>query len=314
MTTSGRAALGAADFSLRQLQYFVTTAEEGSVTAAAELLYVSPTAVSLSLTQLEKLLGTELLIRRRAHGAALTPLGESLLPHARAVLAAASRLVDEVGVGGELRGSVAVGCFPSMGPTMLPTIIHTFLVDHPAVRVRFNEDHSDRLETDAQTGRIDLLLSYDIGLSDDLEKTALGQLRVGVLLPAGHWAADPLVDVDLARLAREPYVALQSQTSDAHFTRIWRTTGITPPEVRYSSENFETVRSMVGRGLGWSITMQRPRSPLSHEGLAVVTRDLPDGIVDPVDVVVAWRASATLSRPARALRDMIVRDGSRYVS
>ncbi|GAA3765253.1 LysR family transcriptional regulator [Microbacterium kribbense] len=296
-------------FTLRQLEYFVTTAEEGSVTAAAEVLYVSPTAVSLSLTQLERVLGADLLIRRRAHGAELTSLGRELLPHARAVLATASHLVDEAGLGGELRGSVAVGCFPSMGPSVLPALIHTFIADHPAVRVRFKEDHPDQLTDDVRTGRIDLFLSYDIDLGDDLEKVPFGQRRVGVLLPASHWAADPTTPVDLERLTREPYVALQSQLSTAHFAQIWQATGITPPEVRYSSENFETVRSMVGRGLGWSITMQRPRTHVTHEGLEITTRDLPEGIVDPVDVVVAWRSSASLSRPAQAFRDLVLRDG-----
>jgi DNA-binding transcriptional LysR family regulator len=314
MAKNEAALLGGADFTLRQLQYFVTTADEGSVSAAAELLFVSPTAVSLSLTQLEKVLGADLLIRRRAHGAEPTALGEALLPHARAVLAAASRLVDEAGLGAELRGSVAVGCFPSMGPSMLPEIIHTFLTDHPGVRVTFTEDGPDHLVEDARTGRVDLFISYDLGLDGELEKAAFGTRRVGVILPADHWAADPETDVDLVRLAREPYVALRSQASVDHFTQIWQATGIAPPEVPYSSENFETVRSMVGRGLGWSITMQRPRSPFTHEGLRITTRDLPEGIVDPVDVVVAWRASALLSRPARAFRDLILRDADRFMT
>ena len=68
--------------SLRQLEYFVTVADEGSFTAAAELLQVSQPGLSHQIQALERELGGPLLERlpRRVR---LTPAGRTTLPHAR---------------------------------------------------------------------------------------------------------------------------------------------------------------------------------------------------------------------------------------
>ncbi|MDN5874647.1 MAG: LysR family transcriptional regulator, partial [Sinobacteraceae bacterium] len=62
-------------FTLKQLRYFLAVAEHGSVTAAAEALYVSQPGVSAAVTQLEQFLDVQLLVRRKARGVELTPAG-----------------------------------------------------------------------------------------------------------------------------------------------------------------------------------------------------------------------------------------------
>ncbi len=290
------------DFTLRQLEHFIAVAECGSIATAAERLYMSPTAVSLSVRQLERTLQTELLVRKRAQGAQLTPMGRTLLPHAKDVLSSATRLTHEIATDDVLRGAVDVGCFPSLGPSMLPGFVRAFSSRHPQVRVRFREDQLDRLTAELQSGALDLMLAYDLGLGDDVEKTTVSTRRLGIMLPVDHWAADESQALDLARLVREPFIELASPASRSDAERVFALGGGAPDE-RIPSENFETVRSFVGRGLGWSITLQRPRN-LTHEGLEVVVRDVPG--VDPVDVVLAWRRRAALSRQARAFREVVL--------
>jgi DNA-binding transcriptional LysR family regulator len=72
---------------LRQLQYFVTVAEEGHVTRAAIRLHISQPSLSKAIAQLETQLGVELL-HRHGRGVELTSVGEVFLHKARAVTAA----------------------------------------------------------------------------------------------------------------------------------------------------------------------------------------------------------------------------------
>jgi DNA-binding transcriptional LysR family regulator len=79
---------------LRHLRYFVAVAEQGGFTPAARRLYVSQPAVSKTIRQLERELGTTLL-RRHAGGVELTTEGESFLADTRVTLRLAAR-VEEV--------------------------------------------------------------------------------------------------------------------------------------------------------------------------------------------------------------------------
>ena len=68
-------------YTLRQIEYFVATAEAGSITLAAERIHVSPPSISAAISQLEAELGAQLFLRRHAQGLSLTRVfcsGEAL--------------------------------------------------------------------------------------------------------------------------------------------------------------------------------------------------------------------------------------------
>src|SRR5262245_5127752 len=72
--------------SLQQLRCAVESADQGSFTAAADVLEVSQPAVADQVRVLERILGVE-IFRRQARGVVTTPVGEAFLAHARAALA-----------------------------------------------------------------------------------------------------------------------------------------------------------------------------------------------------------------------------------
>ena len=80
---------------LRQLEYFVAVAEEANFTRAAERVHISQSGVSAQIRRLENDLGAT-LIDRSGRTAGLTTAGEAALEHARAALASAQAVRQEI--------------------------------------------------------------------------------------------------------------------------------------------------------------------------------------------------------------------------
>ena len=84
------------DLDLTTLRLFAAVCDARSIARAAEQAHIVGSAVSKRLAQLEDTVGTQLLLRRR-RGVEPTPAGQSLLEHARAILASADRIEREMG-------------------------------------------------------------------------------------------------------------------------------------------------------------------------------------------------------------------------
>ncbi|MDX5312755.1 MAG: LysR family transcriptional regulator, partial [Rhodococcus sp. (in: high G+C Gram-positive bacteria)] len=173
-------------FTMRQLVAFVAVAETGTISAAAERLLVSQSAVSLAVTELEKALSTQLCVRRRAHGVQLTPAGESLLARARTLLQQASEIEDEMlGSGGELAGRLAIGCYTTVGPTILPPMLSEFTDLHPRVSLEFREAMADELAERLEGGALDAVITYDLELPPTWRTATLMTRRPALVVAAG---------------------------------------------------------------------------------------------------------------------------------
>ena len=75
-----------ADFTLRQLQLFSALPEHPTLSAAAAALHISESALSHAITELEKVVGEQLCVRRKARGLQLTPAGQFFAERARALV------------------------------------------------------------------------------------------------------------------------------------------------------------------------------------------------------------------------------------
>ena len=158
-------ATGVPAYTLQQLAAFVAVADTGTIAAAAVRLQLSPSAVRASLGDLERALGAQLCVRHRAKGVELTSGGKAVLAKARVVLHEANDLeLDVRGEPGQVTGVLHVGCYTTLGPTVLPPLLDAFRRRYPAARIELREDTLDRLRTAVDARDVDVTIAYDIDL------------------------------------------------------------------------------------------------------------------------------------------------------
>src|SRR6202046_2820047 len=131
-------------YSLRQLRYFVVTAEALSFTAAAKKLHISQPSISTALADLEASFGVQLFIRHHASGLSLTQAGRDMLGQARNLLKNAEELQSAAReMDGGMSGVIALGCMVSLAPPVMPALISRFIASHSGVHFRTEEAHQD---------------------------------------------------------------------------------------------------------------------------------------------------------------------------
>ncbi|WP_440312504.1 LysR substrate-binding domain-containing protein [Leucobacter chromiireducens] len=285
-------------FTLRQLAYFVTAADAGTIAAAATTLRVSPSAMSDAITELETALGERLCVRRRAQGLTLTSSGIQLLPLARRVLAEADELASLALGRGALSGPITVGCYPTLAPTVLPPLLQDFGARHPGVELAIHEATQDQLADGLTSGRLDVAVVYDMLVPGNTRRARLYELRAHALLSANHpLAAAP--EVELAELVEDDLILLDAPPSSEHTLSLFAAQGLSP-RVRHRTTNYEVVRSLVARGLGYGILVSQVSHQRSTEGRPLVVKAITPPVA-PVAVDMIWAPDRPLPARTQAL-------------
>ncbi|MEV0537184.1 LysR family transcriptional regulator [Kitasatospora sp. NPDC050463] len=202
----------------RDLHYFTAVAEELSFTRAAERLFVSQPALSKQIRMLEKQLGGPLFERDR-RTVRLTAVGEALLPHARAVLAAwqaAEAAVEEAKTAE--RCTLVIGMSTSPGRGLLPALRTRLVSRHPAAQPVLRQVNWADPSAGLADGSSDVAFVWLPLPDDDRYRYAVvaREPRL-VALPDGHplvarAAADPEGKVDFTDLLDEPFLALPPES------------------------------------------------------------------------------------------------------
>ncbi|MEW2397973.1 LysR substrate-binding domain-containing protein [Streptomyces sp. NPDC046862] len=256
------------------------------MTAAAQRLHVSPGGVSLALKELETSLKVQLTLRRRGKGVSVTPAGRWVYEHANALLArsadisAAARIVR-----GELTGPLRIGCFSTLSPWLFPRIAVHFAENHPGVEVHLVEDASAVLHDRMLRGELDVVLNYSNHLGPGIDSAEIAPVRLVLAVSPSHRLA-AFDEVPLRELENETAILVALQPATSHVEDILRSAGF-EPQVRWRSANVETIRSMVARGLGYTIIMGRPQGDRTYDGLPLAYRRIADD-VPPNSVVIAY--------------------------
>jgi DNA-binding transcriptional LysR family regulator len=138
------------------LRTFVAIAETGSFTTAANMVFRTPSAVSMQIKKLEDILG-RMLFTRDARSVTLTNDGEMLLGYARRLLAINHEAVSKF-VMPDIQGVVRLGSPDDYGERLLPSVLKRFAETHPSIAVDVTIDQSGNLRRRLAEGQLDITL------------------------------------------------------------------------------------------------------------------------------------------------------------
>jgi DNA-binding transcriptional LysR family regulator len=288
-------------YTLRQLEYFVAAGETGSVTLASERINISQPSISTAISHLEQELGVQLFVRHHALGLSLTPAGRSLLREAKSVIEHAESLYAVASEAGDtVRGQLTVGCLTTLAPMIVPELIHSFRTAFPSTQVRHVETDQEKLLDGLRRAEIDLVLTYDLQIAEDIGFLPLAKLPVHVVVGEAHpFANRPAVT--LQEIAGEPLMLLDLPLSREYFLALFMKEGL-QPAIGSRSPYQDVLRTMVANGHGYTLANVRPRSDFALDGRKVVRIRLA-GDHRPMVLGVATLAQLVRSRLIDAFRN-----------
>ena len=287
------------NFTLRQLSYLMTAARLGTISAAARELHVSSSAISDAITTLEHELQSQLCIRRKSQGLALTAAGKQVLDKARPLLADARDLELQLKTtDGELAGPITIGCYPTLAPMILPVLLDGFGRLHPQVSLEIIEATQDLLVGKLDSGEIDLAFVYETLVPGTPNRASLFAQPAHVVLAADDEFADQDA-IRLEDLENRDLILLDSPPSSHHTLSMFAERQL-HPTIRHRTTSYEVVRTLVARGLGYGILVQRLSNSNSYEDLPLVIKEI-EPAVKPVSVEAIWPANSTIAPRVQAL-------------
>ncbi|MAC79563.1 MAG: LysR family transcriptional regulator [Rhodobacteraceae bacterium] len=256
-------------YTLRQIEYFIATAETGSIALASERVHISSPSISTAILQLEEQLGTQLFLRRHAQGMSLTQQGKLVLAEAKKLIEQANRLVAIASDSEQMvRGQIGLGCMATLAPMILPELSHSFTQAFPETNiVQTVSDHENLLKA-LSTAEIDIAILYDLMIPAHIRFTPLASLPLHVLVGEGHPLAKRSM-VTLQDIAKEPLLLLDLPSSIDYFLSLFRDAGL-QPNIAARSSHQDVLRTMAANGYGYTLANVLPRSDLALDGRRVV--------------------------------------------
>ncbi len=240
---------------LSQLQTFVTVISEGSMTAAADKLYLTQPAVSQQIRNLEDELGVDLLVR----GVRLikaTAQGEVLYEHAKKILLQVQQAEVAVkSMGSELKGTVRIGTLNSIGLQIMSPVLSRLLRFNPQLHLKVDYERGEDLVRRFQNRESDVVILPETQKEFSVD---LGAVEKKILLKEEMWLvgtgkdADVPVQIDDQQLSLFPYINFSGEYPgfQKSFRQRVRDLGL-QLNVVFESANVGTLKRVIETGLGW---------------------------------------------------------------
>jgi len=291
-----------------RLRILSEVAHRGSISAAAEELSYTQSAVSQQVAALEAEVGLALL-ERHPRGVSLTAAGQTLVGHAEAVLSRLDAAEEAMAAIAGLRGGrLRMASFPSAGATLMPRAIARFRSLHPEVELSLAEGEPEEIAPRLRAGELDLALLFEFEgetfADDRMTRAELLEDPMFLALPRAHRLATR-ERLRLEDLSGEAWVQTSQESPCArHVVRCCHAAGF-EPNVAFESDDYQTVQGLVAAGVGVALI---PRMALSAVRDDVAIRSLGGG--PSRSVIAAAPASSRLVPAATAMLGILEEVGA----
>jgi DNA-binding transcriptional LysR family regulator len=217
---------------IRQLEIFVCVAERLNFTEAAKHLYLTQSAVSLQIADLEKQLDVK-LFARNSHSVQLTDAGQVFLKEATFIIAASEEAIKRTRhTASGFAGTLKIGFLESHTKHFLPKLVKDFRSSYPRIRLVLTQLNWGELNLALERNDVDIGLTMSVSLQNS-PKVVWQTLYRDVECFVMHYD-HPLANqpqLDLAAVAREPFVVLNREVAPCPYDftlRLCANRGFTP--------------------------------------------------------------------------------------
>lgn len=286
----------------KQLRAFVATVKLGTLSRAAEALYLSQPSVSLQLQALERELGTTLLERRRRR-INLTDAGEALYELARPLIEGWDNLDRDfqAKVQGLTAGKLTIAAGTSTIQYLLPELVRRYRERYPAVHLQLanvtGKDGMAMLRED----KADFAVGSMLDVPHDIAWAPVRQYDPMLILPPGHPLAEK-TEVALADLSPYGLILPPQRLSTYRLVDLVFQQNQVPYQVAIEVGGWDVIKEYVAMGLGISVVTGICITDADRERLVVrnMQRWFPQRSYG-----VVMRKGKFLSAEARAFIDLI---------
>lgn len=260
----------------RQLECFLAVAKLGSMSRAANEMFLTQPTLTARLQLLEQEMDTQLFARTRS-GMKLTEAGREFLPYAERCVSSFENGKQHLkGLIDGTQGHLKIGALPRVSTYSLPDFLEEFASTHPQVVISVMTGHSkDVLE-------MVLREEVQIGLARPMEHPEVEDIPlyeeelILVANPSHRFAGRDLVE--LSEVGREQLILFDRASSDFELTKsLFRETGVREPRMM-ELDNIEAAKRMVERGLGIAFLPRQavPRAVAAGRLCEIELTDGPD--------------------------------------
>ena len=258
---------------VRQLRTLRALADHGTVSAAAEALYLTPSAVSQQLAVLSKSTGCELL-ERRGRNVVLTEAARVLVGHADAVFAQLERAQSELRAISPVPMTVRIAGFPTAVMAVVAPAMRALREAHPEWNFEIADTESEESVAHLIDGTVDVAVVMAAP-----NRPLLGDPRIRILplleevyhaaVPSGHRLA-AFERIGLADLVEESFVlAAEGLSCHDQVTAICADAGF-QPRGRYRATDFSAALALIANGFGVTLLPTLGVPPQIPDGVVLV--------------------------------------------
>jgi DNA-binding transcriptional LysR family regulator len=240
---------------LYQLQSFVTVIAEGSMTGAADKLFLTQPAISQQIRNLEDDLGVELLVRG-VRQIKPTLQGEILYEYAKRILQMGSQAEIAVkAMGAQLKGLLKVGTLNSMGVQLMSPIVSRLLKYNPQLSVKIEYGKGDELARAFKKGALDVVILPDVSTQYGID---LSEANKQFLMKEEMWLVGTGKDMEIPKqiaiseYSKYPVILFSGEYPQFNnlLEQSLASAGVKVEPI-FESTNVGTLKRVIESGLGW---------------------------------------------------------------